>query len=140
MNDFEVAITANLPDGWPYTTITTSNLYTKEGPNLWCARALEMDLEAYGPTQETAAKALVEMVVAQLVFAVQKKDPGLIMRPAPSMYWRLYEETRSQMMHRMISGADEVEDADISVGTMPIPAALLAAYQRKKPFKRQHAA
>ena len=130
----------DLPADWPIHALNLSVLYTRESPGEWCARALEMDLEAYGRDEDEALRALVAMVIAQVSFAIQRRAPELVLKDAPAVYWQLYESNRRQTMTRLISGQPAAADVDVKVGTLPIPAEILAHYQRKKPFHRQRAA
>lgn len=130
---------ANLPRDWPLHALTLSVLYNRDDAGEWSARALEMDLEAYGKDERAATKALIDMVILQVTFAIQKKDHRLVLKDAPAMYWQMYERARGLQMQRLIAGAEDDASADVKIGTLPIPASALKGYQRKKPFTRQHA-
>lgn len=55
--------------------------YREEG--IWYAHALEMDIVGSGSTFEEASAELRGLIDSQFSFAVFKKDPSLLWRPAP---------------------------------------------------------
>ena len=56
------------------------------------AHCLEMDLKGRGDTFEEAEQALEGMIQAQLSFAKQMKEPGLVYHPADSWYFVRFAE------------------------------------------------
>jgi hypothetical protein len=65
-------------------------LVTKEDGE-FVAHALELDLVGYGASDQAALEALTEMILAQISFAAQKGDDGLIPFRAPAEYFERWD-------------------------------------------------
>jgi hypothetical protein len=135
MTDIYVNI-PNLPHDWPFTQCTLSVLYRREEDE-WHGIVLEWGLEAFAETQEALQDELREMIVAQLAFAVQMKQPELLEQPAEPLYWRIFDRERTALQRHMVTGTPADPNADVTIGTVSIPEELVAEYQKQKPFKRQ---
>ncbi len=70
----------------------------------WVARALELDLLGYGESQEEAMAALREAVEAQISFAHQRNDVGLLPFPAEKEYFDRWEEAQHSALQSEIMG------------------------------------
>src|SRR5271157_4548841 len=70
----------------------------------WAARALELDLLGYGHTREEAMTALQEAVEAQVSFAHQKNDMGLLPFPAERECFDKWEEAQRRSIQSGITG------------------------------------
>jgi|KBSMisStaDraftv2_1062788.scaffolds.fasta_scaffold844539_2 hypothetical protein len=94
-------------------TFEVSVIAFRDGSD-WTALALEMNLRGYGPTVKEAIDDLVEMLVAQVSFAVQKGHPESVWNRAEEKYWRMFEEVRRNRFVAEISGnepsADRIAD------------------------------
>lgn len=126
------------PKDWPFTDSTIGVVAVQDGGE-WLAVALEMDLQAHGKTHQAALDALAEMVISQIAFAMQKKQPDLVFRDAEPMYWQMYDRERRAAMRATLM-QQKREDSDIRASNLPINDGLIAQFQRKKPFQRQRAA
>lgn len=106
----------------------------------WNAMAMEMDLQGFGPTQEKAEENLLELVVMQMTFAMQKKDPRLALKHAAPHYWEILNKTREQQLARLMSGNEgDSEDAEYSLSSLPLDNALIEVGRARKSFARVHA-
>lgn len=56
----------------------------------WSAHCLETDLVGIGNTPEKALENLIELTDMQISFAVFKKEPHLLNRPAPPQIFEIY--------------------------------------------------
>ncbi|HXH93296.1 MAG TPA: hypothetical protein VNN25_17060 [Thermoanaerobaculia bacterium] len=88
----------------------------------WTALALEMNLRGYGSTVKKAIDDLVEMLGAQVSFALQKGHPESVWNRADDKYWRMFEEGRRNRFVAEISGFEPPTDL---VADM-VPLSLLA--------------
>jgi hypothetical protein len=61
------------------TTFEVSVIVSREDAT-WTAHALEMDVRGYGDTSQAAIEDVVEMVMAQMTFAVQMGHPESVWR------------------------------------------------------------
>jgi hypothetical protein len=80
----------------------------------WTAFALEMDVRGYGPAPAGAIDDLIEMLQAQVSFAVQMGHPESVWHRADEKYWRIWETARRNRLVAEASGtaapADEIAD------------------------------
>lgn len=111
----------------------TLNVLGYEDQDEWVALALEMDLRGYGHTFEDALNELREIVRTQIAFARFKGQPELILKPAESVYWRLFEQaTRDRLQEFVLNSAPR--NPNYEVGGLPLPpprvAAKLPEFQR----------
>lgn len=125
------------PPGWPLTRLAIDVLAWREGAE-WTAVALDMDLQAYGSTVDEALKDLDELVAMQIGFAIQKKQPGLILKPAPPHLWEILARERALAVKRLVE--NDPSESDYVVGSLPMSAELMAYAKRKgKSFERVYA-
>ena len=75
----------------------------------WVARALELDLLGYGKTQEEAMAALEDAIGAQLSFAHQMNDDGLLPFPAELEYFRRWDEAQNKAIRKHIMGDESLK-------------------------------
>lgn len=68
------------------------------------ALALEMDLRGFGATGEAALADLDEMILAQVSFALQKRHPESVWKPAEQKYWDMFEDARREQFIAQIKG------------------------------------
>ena len=68
----------------------------------WVALALEFDLLGHGDTPEEALNSLLGVVTAQIQFAYEKNDPGLMDFPAEQKYFDLFNEARKSVFLREV--------------------------------------
>lgn len=74
----------------------------------WVALALEFDLLGHGDTPEEALNSLLGVVKAQIEFACEKNDPGLMDFPAEEKYFKLFDEARkSTFLSEIFSCKDD---------------------------------
>jgi hypothetical protein len=73
------------------------------------ARALELDLLGYGKTEAEAVQELQQTVEAQISFAHQMKDPGLIGFPADAEYFTRWEDAQRKVLHSQVLGDKSVK-------------------------------
>jgi hypothetical protein len=92
------------------TKIFEANLIVFREDSTWTALALEMDVRGYGPTLQAAIKDVMEMLQAQITFAVQMGHPETIWHPAEEKYWRMWERARRNQFVADISGSDSPDD------------------------------
>lgn len=80
--------------------------YREDGD--WIALALEFDLIGHGDTPEEALDSLIGAVTAQIEFACEKNDPGLLDFPAEEKYFKLFNEARkSTFLSEIFSCKDD---------------------------------
>ena len=98
----------------------------REDPATWVALALEMDVRGYGPTPEAAIHDLMEMLHAQISYAVQMGHPESVWHRAEDRYWRMWEKARQKRFVADASGSEAPTDeiADL------VPLSLLAMKHR----------
>ncbi len=75
-------------------------LYKDSGE--WVAHALEMDLVAYGDSEQAALKELNELVSCQISFAHQKRDDSLIDFPADKELFKRWEAAQASALKKEI--------------------------------------
>lgn len=96
--------------------------------SMWTALALEMNVRGYGATQRAAIEDLIEMLDAQISFAVQKGHPETVWHRAEEKYWRMWEEARRKQFLAEASGSDVDAPADEIADIVPL--SLLALKHR----------
>ena len=69
----------------------------------WAAHCLETDLVGYGKTPTTSLGNLVELTQMQVSFALFKKDPTLLDRPAPPHILENYYNLQREGIQRLVS-------------------------------------
>lgn len=84
----------------------------------WVAHCLETDLVGYGKTPAEAEEMLVQMTQMQFGFSVFKRDPSLIVRPAPPHIFELYSMAMDQALK---SFPRPYRDPEKSIGSIPLP-------------------
>jgi hypothetical protein len=92
----------------------------------WTALALEMNLRGYGSTVKEAIDGLVEMLVAQASFALQKGHAESAWNRADDKYWRTFEEGRRNRFVAEVSGLEPPTDLIADM----VPLSLLAMQHR----------
>ena len=75
-------------------------LYKDHGE--WVAHALEMDLVAYGASEQSALKELSESVSCQISFAHQKRDDSLIYFPSEKGLFERWESAHTAALKKEI--------------------------------------
>ncbi len=95
--------------------------YREDGD--WCALALEMDLRGYGATFEEAQTDLLDLIAMQVSFALHKDDADMMFFAAEDEYWRLYAETKNQIIrsHFQPSAGHKLADYDATELSLPEP-------------------
>ena len=73
------------------------------------ARALEMDLLGFGKTERAAVESLKQAVEAQISFAHQMNDAGLIGFSAEVEYFKRWEEAQKKALRAEILGDKSVK-------------------------------
>jgi hypothetical protein len=68
-------------------------LIYREGSE-WTALALEMNVRGYGPSRQDALKDVIEMLSAQVSFAVEMRHPESVWNRAEQKYWEMWEQAR----------------------------------------------
>jgi len=100
-----------MPDG---IRTFEANVIVFREDSMWTALALEMDIRGYGATPEAATNDLVEMLRAQVTFAVQRSHAESVWHRADEKYWRTWETARRNQFVAEASGseapADEIAD------------------------------
>ena len=71
-------------------TIYLRVLGYREPDSTWAAHCLETDLVGYGNNFESALRNLQELTEMQISFALYKKQPALLDRPAPPEIFEVY--------------------------------------------------
>jgi hypothetical protein len=64
----------------------------------WSAHCLETDIVGYGRTFDAALCELLELTEMQISFAIFKKQPALLDRPAPAEVFELYNAVHREQM------------------------------------------
>jgi hypothetical protein len=100
----------------------------------WCALALEMDIRGYGDTFDAALKELIDLVRAQVRFALFKGQPELMWKPAEPYWVELFGQIRRE---RFQSPAKRQPDPIYRAGNLPLPEPLPDA--PVTPFHPAHA-
>jgi hypothetical protein len=101
--------------------------FHEESEAEWTALALEMNLRGYGSTAKDAMDDLVEMLIAQISYAVQMGHPESVWNRAEDKYWRMFEEVRRNRFVAEVSG---VEPSSDRIADM-VPLSLLAMRHRE---------
>ena len=86
----------------------------------WTAVTLEMDLRGYGSTPQEAFADVIDMVKAQVSFAVQRKHPESVWRRAEEKYWRMFEEARRNHFVAELSNQVPTDDRLAEYETVPL--------------------
>jgi hypothetical protein len=60
----------------------------------WSAVALEMNVRGYGASQQDARRDVIEMLSAQVTYAVQMGHPETVWSRAEQKYWQMWEQAR----------------------------------------------
>ena len=102
------------------------NLFVFREDSAWTALALEMDVRGYGRTSREAIKDLVEMLNAQVSFAVQAGHPESVWQRAEEKYWHMWEEARRKQFMAEASGSEVPTDQMAEL----VPLELLALRHR----------
>ena len=87
-------------------TIFDVNIFVFREDSEWTAVALEMDVRGYGSTSRSAIDDLMDMLTAQVSYAVQMGHPESVWHPAEEKYWRCWEETRRKKFMATASGSE----------------------------------
>ena len=82
-------------------------IYREDGE--FVARALEMDLLGFGKTERAAVESLKQAVEAQISFAHQMNDAGLIGFSAEVEYFKRWEEAQKKALRAEILGDKSVK-------------------------------
>ncbi|MGH8441554.1 MAG: hypothetical protein ACRETF_01490 [Nevskiaceae bacterium] len=127
----------NAPNEWPLSTFTIDVLFYQEGKET-VALGLDVDLEGRGEDQKAAALDLLQHIEMQLGFAIQKKQPELLFKPAEAHWWKIYQETRQRALRAVVTSGHADQDPGYGAGTLPIPPQLLNAARKRKPFRRAY--
>lgn len=101
--------------------------FHEESESEWTALALEMNLRGYGSTVKDAMDDLLEMLTAQISYAVQMGHPESVWNRAEEKYWRMFEEVRRNRFVAEVSG---VEPSSDRIADM-VPLSLLAMKHRE---------
>lgn len=86
------------------------NIFVFREDSAWTALALEMDVRGYGPSKRAAVSDLMEMLNAQVSFAVQMGHAESVWHRADEEYWRRWEETRRKQFLAEASGSEVPTD------------------------------
>ena len=95
----------------------------------WVALALEMDLRGYGDTFTQAFDELCELVIMQISFALHKRQPEMIFKPAEKKYFQRFEKVRNQRLMQITQKPKE--EGDFAIRSLPILPAVIAEQMRK---------
>lgn len=76
----------------------------------WTALALEMDVRGYGDEPDAAMKDVVDMLTAQITYAVQMGHPESVWHRAEERYWEMWEEARRNQFLAEASGTHVPQD------------------------------
>ena len=76
----------------------------------WTALALEMNVRGYGASQQDALSDVIEMLSAQVSFAVQMCHPESVWNRAEQKYWEVWEQARRNEFVAEASGVDKPGD------------------------------
>ena len=89
----------------------------------WTALALEMNIRGYGQTEKGAIKDVMEMMLAQVSFAVQMGHPESVWHPAEAKYWQMFSEARRRRFVAELSGMALPTDPPFAdMVPLPVPA------------------
>ena len=77
-----------------------------DAEDMFAALALEMSVRGYGPTPEDAIDDLIQMLHAQISFALQMGHPESVWQRAEDEYWQMFEAARRDRFVAEVSGAD----------------------------------
>jgi hypothetical protein len=91
------------------------------------AVALEMDVRGYGPTSADAIADLMEMLEAQVNYAVEMGHPETVWHRAEEQYWSMFEDARRQRFVANVMGIEPPTDPFADM----IPLPLLAPKHRE---------
>jgi hypothetical protein len=83
-------------------------IYRDEGE--WCALALEMDVRGYGATADAAMADLVDMLRAQVSFAIHNGHPESVWQRSEDRYWEMWERARRSRFVAETSGAPSADE------------------------------
>jgi hypothetical protein len=70
--------------------------YVEDGYNV--AHCLEMDLKGRGETEDEAMGELATLIGAQVSFAYQKGEPGLIYHPAEKRFFDIFRDLQVRIL------------------------------------------
>ncbi|MSU56763.1 MAG: hypothetical protein EXS35_01025 [Pedosphaera sp.] len=82
-------------------------IYREDGE--FVARALEMDLLGFGKTEREAVESLKQTTEAQISFAHQMNDAGLISFPAEAEYFKRWDDAQKKALRAEILGDRSVK-------------------------------
>lgn len=86
----------------------------------WTAIALELDVRGFGSSAEEALSDLIEMVKAQVSFAVQRNHPASIWRRADETYWRMFDDARRNHLVAELSDQQPTDARVAEYETVPL--------------------
>jgi hypothetical protein len=101
----------------------TLNILGYREENEWIALALEMDLRGYGKTFDEALEELKDIVEMQIGFAIFKRQPEMILRPADPIWFDRFAEMRKSCLTEMLTVSHHSAHNDYEVAGLPIPSA-----------------
>jgi hypothetical protein len=107
-----------------YYDLVIRVLIYKEG-NQFVAHALELDIPAYGATEEAAKKELENLVDNQLSFAASKGKREMVYFPAPKEFFHRWEKA-----HRAYLKGDTVSEKSLEFVTTAVFAYTAEELQR----------
>ena len=90
----------------------------------WTALALEMDIRGYGDSAQAAIEDVVEVVMAQVTFAVQMGHPQNAWHAAEEKYWRMFKEARRERFVAEVSGTEPPTDRIVEMVPLPLLSAI----------------
>ena len=93
--------------------------YREEGE--WVALALEMDLRGYGKSFNEAIADLRDLVIMQIGFALFKRQPDMILKPADPIWFQIYAERRRDWLASASEGGSSAGD-EYQIAGLPFPA------------------
>lgn len=97
------------------------------------AHALEMDILAYGDTEEKAIRELVELVDSQLLFAHQKREENLLLQKAPEEFFKRWDTAQEAALRSKLLGD---KPGQLDVKAMMIPLSEKISKNPNKRFRR----
>lgn len=86
----------------------------------WTALALEMNIRGYGETQQDAVKDVLDMLAAQVSFAIQQGHPESVWAPAEPKYWQMFEQARKNQFVAHVSGSEAPTDQLADLVPLPL--------------------
>lgn len=114
-----------------YIEITLKVLvYPDPSEDAQVALALEMDLRGYGDSLDSALKELLQLVEAQISFAVQQKDPSLIHFPADEKFFKMFEQGRRASLHHLFGAP--IGEPQYHVRSLRVPPPEVIAEMKNK--------